>query len=210
MRFLLAPLFVLVACDGGPTVCTDIAVAAFTVDLGGPIAGATVSWTGDTSTEACDEVAPGSFACAYEQSGDLTYTFIAPGYETVTADVTVGADECHPIPETVVVDLIPTMDCTMEMRPSLVLSVFGVAMDPAAPYPVESATVTYTLDGGESADCVRGTTNDYTCGWEEAGLIHYIVTDDAHGTAEGDVEVTEDTCHVGTVELDINMDCIAC
>lgn len=107
---LLLPVVLLMGCPP-VTNCTTEARASVTVvvtDLDGVILDdATVTYDGpDGEDLPCDE-GVGTWACGYEVEGEITVHAEAPFFLNGSATVTVGADDCHVITESVTVELEP-------------------------------------------------------------------------------------------------------
>lgn len=95
--------------DEGP-VCDDLAAVSVTVtvddDAGQPVDDAVVTFTVDGGlTQRCQSNGDGSYQCGIELSGDFVISVVRTGFAPQTAAVTVEADECHVIGETVAVTL---------------------------------------------------------------------------------------------------------
>ncbi|MDP2317058.1 MAG: hypothetical protein Q8P41_29465 [Pseudomonadota bacterium] len=106
-------LFGVAACDvdyNDDTACTEIAVVSVTVHVStedGAVVEPEVTWTMGDSRSDCDAYGEGTYGCGYEVAGTLTIDVHAPGYEDFGEYVQVEADECHVIPETLDVVLVP-------------------------------------------------------------------------------------------------------
>jgi hypothetical protein len=103
-----------------------------------------------------------------------------------------------------------TRDCTEEARASVVVTVVD-----AAGQPVPDAKVRFSIDGGaeEQAMCNPPTSTpnattcrDWTAGWERGGS-YTIKATSADGTrsAEQQLTVTEDECHVKTEQVQLTL-----
>lgn len=99
----------------------------------------------------------------------------------------------------------PTIDCTAEARSSISLTL--VDPDGAA---IDDATVSYTVDGGDSEACEAFTNGSYACAYEVAGA--FDVTIDAAGFEPDSftVDVLEDECHVITQVVERTLTPEAC
>jgi len=77
---------------------------------------------------------------------------------------------------------------------------------------VSGASVTYTVDGGDSKPCDNLLEEQWVCGWEEPGLIEVTVAQDGYQTLTESVEVvmTDDGCHVVGQVLDLALEERAC
>jgi hypothetical protein len=72
------------------------------------------------------------------------------------------------------------------------------------------ATVTFSVDGGEFADCMDNGDGAWACGWEQAGDITIRVEAASHTTFEETVTVEQGECHVVTQTVDaalVPVDC---
>lgn len=190
------------------TGCTSIAVYSTTVAVtdsdGTPIEGVTLTYTVDGEGPlACDELSPAEYACGLEASGHFVITASRSGYADATAEVDVGADECHPIPEAVSIVLEP-VDCTDVEVPSIVVALTGSGGET-----LEDPQVAYTFGDTqapiacESADGVT-----WICDQENAG--DYVIDAIAAGHEGQSVPVTvvmdEAGCHPVTEEVAIALE----
>lgn len=97
-----------------PLACTDLAavsVSVTVVDSAGDLIddpGLSVSWATAGDAGACDDLS-GQWNCAYEVAGEVTVTATLAPFDPASATVTVGADACHVIGEsvTLTIDLDP-------------------------------------------------------------------------------------------------------
>jgi hypothetical protein len=81
--------------------------------------------------------------------------------------------------------------CTTEAVGSVNVTVTAEGAD------VSGAAVTYTVDGGEVADCEpMGMDAMWVCGWEIEGTFEVTVQLDGFPIATETVTVESDTCHV--------------
>ncbi|MFT6146911.1 MAG: hypothetical protein ACJATT_001534 [Myxococcota bacterium] len=79
-------------------------------DADGPVSEATVEYTVDAGAAvACEEGAAGVYACGEEMEGDITVRATADGFGADEETVTVLADECHVIGESVTL-ILPIQD----------------------------------------------------------------------------------------------------
>lgn len=109
---IAAALAVGPGCGPPDVACTDIAVASLAVAVedaaGAPVTDATV--TAQHEDEAplfCASSDDGTYVCEhYEVAGAFTVRATKPGFVEARADVTVEEDECHVIPESVVLTLV--------------------------------------------------------------------------------------------------------
>jgi hypothetical protein len=93
--------------------------------------------------------------------------------------------------------------CTTEARPALVVTV----ADATTGAPIEEATVT-VVDGAyvEELDPSAGFEGQYSAAHERAGVYDIEISSDGYATLRlEDVEVTEDSCHVRTRELEVRL-----
>lgn len=83
--------------------------------------------------------------------------------------------------------------CTMIAVTSVNLELF----DGDTGDPIVDADVQYAVDGGEFAPCENwGDDNMYACGVEEAGSFEILIDAEGYESAELDVDIGEDECHV--------------
>lgn len=161
----------------------------------------TYSRDGGATFETCDAMGDvgetnASSVCGWEVAGDLVVRVEADGFERQDVPVTVDADLCHVVSESLTVTMLP-VTCTSEVAPSVFVTVtdeFGVG--------IAAATVAYEArDAGVSGACDSVDALRFRCGEELPGEI--VVTASAPGyppqTAE--VVVEADACHVVTEEL---------
>ena len=180
--------------------CTLIAVWSVNLDVvdeaGAPIPDATATWSVDGGSPEPCEVVGDILACGSEIAGDLTIEAAAPGFESQSTTVTVGADECHVITEMVELTLLP-IACTLEARPSVEVTVASAGMGP-----LENVAVTYAVNFSAAQPC-SGSGESWTCGEEMDGELLIEATADGHVPASETVTVerTEDLCHVITEQV---------
>jgi len=109
MRSLLAYtlglcLLPLVACSSDEVACTTLAAVSVTVTVedsaGMPVTDADLEYTVNGGpAKPCDQVIENSYDCGVEESGNFVITATRDA-TTKTANVTVTADECHVIGQT--------------------------------------------------------------------------------------------------------------
>lgn len=101
---------------GEAIACTTEAIASVNVTLvdtaGVPIASASATFTGGSFVdEPCESLdGHGLFACGWEVAGDITIKATADGFAPAEQTVTVAADECHVIPESLSITLSPAAE----------------------------------------------------------------------------------------------------
>lgn len=79
-------------------------------DAGDPVTDATVTYSVDGETPvACEQAMDGLYPCGPEIEGDITVSATADGLGTDEQTVTVSADECHVITESVTL-ILPIQD----------------------------------------------------------------------------------------------------
>jgi len=76
-----------------------------------------------------------------------------------------------------------------------------------APITAES-TVTYDAGSGEVA-CEPMPDGVVVCGWEVAGPMHIVAEAEGYGSAEADVVVESDVCHVITAHIEMELEAMA-
>jgi hypothetical protein len=90
-----------------PSVIVNVSSAS---DATVPLSGVAVDYAVDAEpTVACVSYAPGTWQCGEERAGAFTLHVSADGHVPATRTVTVGADECHVLTETVDVVLEPVV-----------------------------------------------------------------------------------------------------
>jgi hypothetical protein len=207
---LLASLLVAASgCDGEePIICTEILAYSVTVhvtstDGAQPDGTAVVFHAEDGVEVSCENFTDGTWACGAEVAGDLTVTVTAPGYVPVEQVVTVEADACHVIGESIDVVLEPDeIVCTDEVRPSVEVEVVGSGGEA-----LESVAVTYAPEGGDdAAPCVDVGGGLWQCGQEEAGTFVVAATAAGHTTETATVTVLADVCHVLTEHVTLTLE----
>jgi len=190
------------------TGCTEIAVYSTTISLvdeaGAPIEGATLTYTvdGEEPPLPCEELSGGDYVCGIEADGHFVISAVARGFEAGQAEVDVGADECHPIPEAVTLTLT-AVDCTAEVVPSVSVNLSGEGDEVLG-----NPQVAYTV--GDTAAPIACTTEDnltWACGNDEAGDLVIDAVADGHAAESVPVVVglDEAECHVVTETLDIEL-----
>ncbi len=199
---LLSPL-ALAACQvEQPLACTEEARASVNVVVEGAEApSVTYSRDGGATFEACQGMgdvgdANASWACGWEVAGDLVVRVEADGFERQDVAVSVGADVCHVIPESLSVTMVP-VSCTGEVEPS----VFVTVTDEAG-VGIAGATVAFEArDAGVSGACDSGDAMHFRCGEEVPGAIAVTATAPGYAPQTAEVVVEADVCHVVTAEL---------
>ncbi|MRG96205.1 hypothetical protein [Polyangium spumosum] len=101
LGFCLIPL---AACSSGEVACTLIATVSVTVEVvdgtGAPVTDADLTYTVNGGpSKPCEQVFENSYDCGTEEAGDFVITANRDA-STKTASVTVTADECHVIGQT--------------------------------------------------------------------------------------------------------------
>jgi hypothetical protein len=198
-----------VACgEEPPLACTDLLAYSVSVQVaatdGPEPEGTTVVFHAEDGVEVpCERFNPGEWACGAEVAGELTVTVSAPGYLTFEQVVTVEADECHVIGESLDVVLEPDgLVCTDEVRPSVEVEVVGSGGEA-----LEAVSVTYAPEGGDdAAPCVDVGGGLWQCGMEEPGTFVVTGTAAGHTTESATVTVGEDECHVITEHVTLSLD----
>jgi hypothetical protein len=99
-------------CDGGAVECTAEARGSVNVTVtdaaGAPIPDVEVSFeTPSRPLAPCEQMVAGDWVCGWEVAGEISVVATAPGYVGGSATVTVGADECHVVPEVLTLVLEP-------------------------------------------------------------------------------------------------------
>ena len=107
-------LLVTLAPEEGDLVCTDVVMPSVIVNVSSasdatvPLSGVAVTHAvGAQAAEPCESFTVGTWQCGWERAGDVTLYVSADGHLPATRTVTVGADACHVITETVDVVLEP-------------------------------------------------------------------------------------------------------
>ena len=203
---LTAAAIGLTGCERIEYGCTDIMMWSIELSLedeaGTPVADAVVSVTNGSVTEDCSTGSDGIYYCGGEMAGELTISMQASGFGSEELDVTVEADECHVIPESLTHTMM-AVDCTTEAVTSVVVHVTDEAGSPLPQALVSYVPVNDDI-GADNIDCMASGDGFY-CGEEVAGEM------EISAWAEGfeaqyevvTVGVSEDGCHVITQELDI-------
>lgn len=98
-----------------------------------------------------------------------------------------------------------SIDCTNEARSSV-----SVTVEDADGEPIANATLTYSVDGGESQDCEGLLNGNTVCGWEASG--EFVITATAVGfeTETATVIVESDECHVISEAVTLTMTHVEC
>ena len=95
----------------GENLCTTEIIFSVNVQIldetGQPVADATPTYSVDGGEEqACEDDGTGGYNCGEDQSGEITVHVSLDGYEDEEASVTVEADECHVITESLEIQLV--------------------------------------------------------------------------------------------------------
>lgn len=182
--------------------CTTIAVASVNLSVvdfdGQPVPDASASYVVDgQDPQACESVLDG-FICGWEVAGTFTVTASAPGYQEATGEVTVGADECHVIPESLELVLEP-VECTQDLVPSVIATVSaatgGALTGVMVSWGVGSTGADTPCDGPSAS-------GEWRCGEEIAGTLTLEASADGVAPQSETVEVAQDECHVITEHVD--------
>ena len=115
MRRLLPLLTVacclpLTGCPTSPTCTTEAALSVLVTvvdDAGADVPEVEVFYDAGDGEQACEDFSDGTFGCGWEVDGDITVTARADGFSDATDVVTVGADECHVIQESLTLTMAP-------------------------------------------------------------------------------------------------------
>ena len=185
--------------------CTEEARSSVSLTVTDPsgvaLSDATAAYTVDGRQSApCESWGDGSLVCGWEVEGAFVITVSAEGYVDEVIEATVNANRCHVLGEVVTVVLQPddSVDCTEEVRPSVVGT-----LESATGAPLAGAAVTWSFVDGEMATqpcTLEG--NTFACGQEAAGILEITATATGHYPDVDLVEVslTDDGCHVETEE----------
>jgi len=100
-----------VSCTTGPVACTDIALSSLSVtvldEAEQPVIDATVTATHASDIKTCESQNDGTYRCDfYEVEGEFVVAATKSGYVDDSESVTVAADECHVITESVTLVLV--------------------------------------------------------------------------------------------------------
>lgn len=198
-------LAIAIGCTGEEKDCTTEAVGSVNLSVvgtdGAPIPSATAVWSvdgGDPSE--CEAMPNGGFVCGWEVEGSFTVTASAPGYQDSTGTVTVGADECHVIPESLEI-VLDTIDCTSEVIPSVIATVSS-----ASGADLTDVAVSWTAETAMQPCDGPSAEGEWICGEEIPGTLTVEASADGHVTASEVVEVEADVCHVLTERVDFVLD----
>ena len=209
MRFL--PLFLLACSIDDPNngnACTDIAFASVSlsvVDDGGvAVADAEATFTVDGGeTQICENLGGGSYACGWEQAGNIVVTVAKEGYESATETVEVGMtdDGCHV--EGQVLELtLEEKACTAEVITSVLATLSGSSGET-----LESPEVSwgYADADMEPVPCESGDGVTWACGEDVNGDLEIYGTASGHTTDLEPVTVPLDEagCHAVTQSVDL-------
>lgn len=201
-------LFSLAACtaegepapEPNPVDCTDDERASVVLTVeetgGSPIAGASVAYLldGDEPAVPCEAGdTDGAYVCGYEVEGELTLLVAADGFVGSAQQVTVAHDGCHVVTEEVVavleIDEPPTEPCS-EPLPAAAVWVYS-----ESGAPLSGVQVTYSIGGGEDADCTYLNLLDYwECAYDVLETFEVTASADGHEPRATEVEVTSDDC----------------
>jgi hypothetical protein len=91
--------------------------------------------------------------------------------------------------------------CTTEARASVQIEVFDT--DGA---PIDEATATYTVDGGDPQDCFVALPGEVVCGFELTGAFSVTVAAPGYASATVEATVEPGECHVETAVLDVTLE----
>ena len=194
----------LLACnDGEETNCTTEAVVSVSVvvtdDAGNAVNDATVTYDGGGQTGVpCDHVS-GFYLCGYEVDGAITVNVARDGFAPATQSVTVGADACHVIGESLAFE-IEALDCTDVEVPAVEVTLRGSSnealSDPDVWWRLASdpADTEYPCDAGLDA---------WFCAYDVSGEIVVSGTAGGHTTATETVTVGGDGCHPITESVEL-------
>jgi hypothetical protein len=191
--------------------CTDMAVYSTTVSVrdasGAPVEGATLTYTvdGEEPPLPCQELSEGRYVCGLEASGHFVIRASKDGYDDASAEVDVGADECHPIPEAVTLTLhASAADCTDAEVPSIVVHLAG-----SGGQALTDPQVAYTFgDTAAPIACESADGDTWQCDHDNWGDYTVTAVADAHVAQRVAVTVEPDAnaCHPVTQELDVLLD----
>ncbi len=199
---LLAPL---AACHVEAQIdCTMEARSSVNVvveGVGDVQAAVTYSRDGGLTFEACDGMGDAgevdaSWVCGWEVAGELIVRVEAEGFEPQDVPVTVEADVCHVLSESLTVTMQPVV-CTSEVVPS----VFATVTDESG-LGIADASVAYeAVERGVSGDCESSDALHFRCGEELPGAIAVSATAPGYAPQTAEVLVEANACHVVTEEI---------
>ena len=104
--------------------------------------------------------------------------------------------------------LVPLAACPPEVAcTEIAVTSVNVQVDDADGVAIEGATVSYTVDGGDSAACSENSGGSYSCGVEEPGEIEVTAVADGFGEASDSVTIVmdEDDCHVVPQDITLSL-----
>lgn len=202
---LLAPLVSLMACEPeGEVACTEEARSSVNVvveGVGEVQPAVTYSRDGGETFEACDGMGDvgdvdASWVCGWEVAGELIVRVEAEGFEQQDTLVTVEADACHVLSESLTVTMQPVV-CTSEVVPS----VFVTVSDEAG-LGIEGASVAFeAAESGVSGACASSDDLHFRCGEELPGAITVTASAPGYAPQTAEVVVEANACHVVTEEV---------
>ena len=89
------------------------------------------------------------------------------------------------------------IDCTADARASAQIDLVD-----AGGAPIGGASLSWSTDEGDGS-CEEFIAGEYVCGWEVAGAMHIVAEAEGYVSAEVDLVVEEDECHVITELLEL-------
>lgn len=171
---------------------------------GTALTGATVTYTVDGgASAACDEITAGDYACGMEEAGHFVISAELDGFAAGSAEVDVGADECHVEPEAVSITLEP-LECTAEVVASVLVHLVGSSGET-----LDNPQVAYTLgDTAAPIACTSSDGVDWVCGNDEWGDFVIDAVAGGHVAESVDVVVLPDAaeCHPVTESIEVSLD----
>lgn len=163
-----------------------------------------IDGTDGYTSQPCEELEAGLYACGMDLTGELTLSIAADGFEPDVLEVYVDGGECEVMTEEITHTMMG-MDCTAEVVPAVQVSVLdedGVSIVDAQ---VSYAPLSDDI-GAESIDC-SAADDVFYCGEDVPG--NYEITALADGFQAGhtaiSVEMDEVSCHVVTQSVDITL-----
>lgn len=217
MRYALMPLFAatLLGCPVDQVNCDLAAAASLTITLtdevtGDPISDATLTFTADSYSGDCETFQAGEYICGWEVAGEITVSISKPGYEDTTITEMIEADECHVIGQQRDVALTPVCGADAGVY-GVEVSVWGLAMMPPE-YPINDATVLWSIGEEADEDCDLGTDNVHLCAFAREGQVTLTVSASGHDTKVIVVDVAHDPneCLPEPEKVDVTLECLAC
>lgn len=183
--------------------CTDLAAVSVSVSVvdgnGAPVSGALVSWDSGNGPQSCDSLDGSTYLCAYEVKGEIAIHVEAAGYQAVDQVVSVEADECHVIGESVQIAL-DGVECTEVEVPAVVATVVD-----AGGAELSNVVVQWGLANADMAPqpCDVQGDGSWTCAPEQVGDIEVYAVADGHEAQMQTVTVGMDEvgCHPLTQSL---------